>query len=99
MVKGSVDLDKFNMWIAPLLQANGADIFRTKGLLAVEGDDAKYVFHSVHMVFEGSVAPDLKWPADARKSSIVLIGRLKRAGLTQPRLEREFAACAAVPAT
>ena len=101
VIPGSVDLDKFNMWIAPLLQAHGSDIFRTKGLLSVKDDDAKYVFHSVHMVFEGSVANDLKWPtaaddgADARKSTIVLIGRLQRAGLTRSKLEREFAACAA----
>ena len=93
---GSVDLDAFNMWIAPLLQAHGSDIFRTKGMLSIDGRDEKFVFHSVHMVFEGITSKGLKWAdAEERRSRIVLIGRLTRAGLTHERLEREFKACAA----
>merc|ERR1712084_181381 len=53
-VKGEVDQAKLNEWIGWLLKEKGADIFRTKGVLAVKGDDKKFVFLAVHMAFSGA---------------------------------------------
>ena len=38
-----IDLEKFNMWITQLLQENGNDIYRFKGILAMQNYDQKFV--------------------------------------------------------
>merc|ERR1712107_531762 len=43
-VKGEVDQKKLNEWIGALLKDKGADIFRTKGVLAVKDTKEKFVF-------------------------------------------------------
>jgi len=81
-VNGEVYQKTFNEWIALLLMERGADIFRTKGILAVKGMAEKYVSHSIHMIFEGS--PQKAWqPGEKRECKIVFIGKnLNREELT-----------------
>jgi G3E family GTPase len=38
-----IDLDKFNMWMGQLLQEKGNDLYRFKGILAMENYDEKFV--------------------------------------------------------
>ena len=40
-----------NYFISRVLREKGANIYRMKGFLAVEGTDMKFVFHSVGMLF------------------------------------------------
>ena len=43
-LKGSLELDKFNAFMGEFLGKHSADLFRSKGVLAFENQDRKYVF-------------------------------------------------------
>ncbi|DBA74480.1 TPA: hypothetical protein ACH3X2_000945 [Trebouxia sp. C0005] len=44
MLDGSVDFQKVNGFLGALLQVNAENLYRYKGLLAVDGDDYRHVF-------------------------------------------------------
>jgi G3E family GTPase len=70
----AVDPQKLNDWLSYLLQSRGPDIFRMKGVMSVKGEDRRYVFHGVHMMFDGRF--ERPWPQDAvRMNTLVFIGR------------------------
>ena len=86
----AVNLDKLNDWLGSLLQTQGPNIFRMKGILNVEGEDRRFVFQGVHMIFDG--APDRPWKAEeTRQNEMVFIGR----DLDSMNLQDEFRACLA----
>jgi G3E family GTPase len=80
---GDLDEAKLNTWLSRLLAEKGPDIFRMKGVLAVKGDDNRFVFQGVHMLFDGQA--DRPWKAgEARGNKLIFIGRnLDRAELTE----------------
>jgi G3E family GTPase len=85
---GDVDVDRLNRWLGTLLGTKGVDIFRMKGILSVAGDDERFVFQGVHMLFDGR--PDRPWrPDEDRRNRLVFIGR----DLDRDDLTRSFAAC------
>ncbi|AFY70979.1 cobalamin synthesis protein P47K [Thalassoporum mexicanum PCC 7367] len=85
---GELDLNKLNAWISELLQKQGPNIFRMKGILNIAGEDRRFVFQGVHMIFEG--APDRQWkPTETRKNELVFIGR----DLQEEKLRADFKAC------
>lgn len=47
-----MDMRALQQWLGTLLQEKGQDIYRSKGILAVEGTDDKFVFHGVHMMLQ-----------------------------------------------
>lgn len=44
-----VNIDKLTNWLRELLETKGANIFRSKGLLAARGCNEKHVFQGVHV--------------------------------------------------
>jgi G3E family GTPase len=85
---GAADAQKLQTWIAELLRTQGTDIFRMKGILHIQGDDRRYVFQGVHMMFDGT--PDRAWRADERRQNqLVFIGR----NLDEAQLKAGFKAC------
>ncbi|MBK9620794.1 MAG: GTP-binding protein [Candidatus Obscuribacter sp.] len=79
---GDLDEKKFNNWLGKLLKEKGTDIFRMKGILSVFGQEKRFVFQGVHMLFDGK--PDKPWGAEPRSNQLVFIGRnLNRAELTE----------------
>ena len=59
--------------LGTLLKEKGADLFRTKGVLAVQGMKEKFVFQAVHMAFTGS--PQRAWePDEERICKLTFIG-------------------------
>lgn len=40
---GSADMRKLNEWLSTLLQERGPDLFRSKGILSIQGSDDKWV--------------------------------------------------------
>lgn len=60
-----------------------------KGILAVAGEERRFVFQGVHMLFDGQ--PDRPWGDEARSNRLVFIGR----NLDRHELESSFAACLA----
>ena len=71
-----------------LLQIKGGDIFRSKGILAIDGWEERYVFQGVHMLLDGRA--DRAWQAgEDRVNRLVFIGR----NLDRAQLEQGFRAC------
>jgi G3E family GTPase len=88
-VPGDLDPDRLNGWLGKLLSEKGVDIFRMKGVLSVKGEERRFVFQGVHMLFDGS--PGEPWEAEERRNSLVFIGR----NLDRGELEGGFKACLA----
>ncbi|MEM6432818.1 MAG: GTP-binding protein [Cyanobacteria bacterium P01_D01_bin.115] len=85
---GELDGEKLNNWLGELLRDHGPDIFRMKGILNVAGEDERFVFQGVHMLFDGR--PDRPWrPDETRKNELVFIGR----NLEQLQLADRFRDC------
>ncbi|PAX46860.1 CobW family GTP-binding protein [Brunnivagina elsteri] len=87
---GALDGEKLNAWMSELLQTQGPDIFRMKGILNFDGEDSRFVFQGVHMLFEGK--PERSWKdGEIRKNELVFIGR----NLNEAKLREDFLACMA----
>ncbi|OUL19236.1 cobalamin biosynthesis protein CobW [Nostoc sp. T09] len=88
--KGAIDGQKLNAWMTELLRTQGPDIFRMKGILNIAGEDNRFVFQGVHMIFDGR--PDRPWkPNETPKNELVFIGR----NLDEAKLKQDFLACLA----
>jgi G3E family GTPase len=86
----ALDPNKVNDWLSYLLQSRGADILRMKGVLNLKGENRRYVFHGVHMVFDGQL--ERPWSAEVpRRSRLVFIGR----NLDRHEFEAGFESCVA----
>jgi G3E family GTPase len=72
-MEGDLDIDLLNQWLGKLLGQKGADIFRSKGILSIEGNDERYCFHAVHMLFSGEFTS--AWGESRRINRMVFIGR------------------------
>jgi G3E family GTPase len=87
-VERPIDPQKFNQWMGTLLQEKGADLLRTKGILAYPGEKRRFAFQAVHMIADGDFVGT--WPEGvAPRSRLVFIGR----DLNRPQLRRGFEAC------
>ena len=86
----ALDGDKLDKWLSNLLQTQVPDIFRTKGILNIAGDENRFVFQGVHMLLDGRA--DRPWKEnETRKNELVFIGR----NLDEAKLREEFKACVA----
>src|SRR6201985_1533679 len=64
----------FSPWLQNLMATEGQQILRSKGILAFQDDEDRYVFQGVHMMLEGD--HQRKWKdGEARESRVVFIGR------------------------
>ena len=84
---GDLDERKLNNWLRDLLMKKGPDIFRMKGVLSIRGEDRRFVFQGVHMLFDGR--PDRPWGTETRHNSMIFIGR----NLNRAELNKEFKKC------
>ena len=81
---------RITQWLNDVLQTQGPDILRAKGIIDVAGEDRRLVFQAVHMILEG----DFQGPwrdGDKRYSRLVFIGR----NLDEAKLREGFLATAA----
>jgi len=76
-----IDGNRVTAWLNNVLQTQGVDILRAKGILDVKGEERRLVFQAVHMILEGDFQGPWK-TSDNRYSRLVFIGRnLDEAGL------------------
>ncbi len=69
-----LDPDKFFPWVQDLVQKEGPNILRCKGILAFKDDNERFVFQGVHMILDGD--HQRPWNTDEKRDSrIVFIGR------------------------
>ncbi len=85
---GSIDGEKLHQWMSKLLETQGQDIFRMKGILNLVGQEQRFVFQGVHMIFDGRRDRDWK-PDETRHNQLVFIGR----NLQEAALKEGFKAC------
>ena len=93
--EGALNVNKLQRWIQELIQTKANDLFRYKGVLAVEGMKRKFVFQGVHMLFSGGFSNEIaKWKTgEKRECRFVFIGR----NLDHKALENGFMDCKAEP--
>jgi len=85
---GELDMDKTNSWIAKLLQLEGNNIYRMKGVLAIAGVEEKFVYQGVHMQFKGEFVEPWK-SGERRHNRLIFIGK----NLDRDRIVAGFNAC------
>ncbi|GAA4477045.1 CobW family GTP-binding protein [Gluconacetobacter asukensis] len=90
VVEEPLDAAKFQAWIGAVLQEQGADILRAKGIMNYEGEDRRFAFQAVHMMADGGFIGPWK-EGEKKESRLVMIGR----NLNRPRLRRGFESCRA----
>ena len=73
-----------------MLQTQGVDILRAKGIIDVKGEERRLVFQAVHMILEGDFQGEWK-ESDKRYSRMVFIGR----DLDEAAIREGFEACVA----
>jgi len=96
--EGECDIVRLDGWLSALLRDKGADIFRSKGVLAIRGSDHRHVLQAVHMLMmlgssidgddgAGGLKP---WAeGEPRVNKLCFIGR----NLDRAALEASFASC------
>jgi len=90
-LNGPLDPHKFNAFMSRILQANAKDIYRSKGVVCLQGEgDSKFVFQGVHEQVMFSPAKS-KWEVepDERVNKLVFIGK----GLDKESLTEQFKEC------
>ncbi len=87
-VDGDVDPNKFMPWINDLVQQEGPNILRSKGILSFKDEPKRFVFQGVHMILDGELQRDWK-PDEKRESKVVFIGR----NLKEDAIRTGFMAC------
>ncbi|MBV1703818.1 MAG: GTP-binding protein [Hyphomicrobiales bacterium] len=88
--EGDMDAEKFMPWLNDLVQVDGPDILRCKGVVALKDDPRRFVFQGVHMILDGEPTRDWR-PEEKRLSRAVFIGRK----LDEKRIRAGFEACKA----
>ena len=71
---GEVDPERFVPWLNELVQKEGADILRCKGIVAFTNEPRRFVFQGVHMILDGDLQREWK-DDEKRESRLVFIGR------------------------
>ncbi len=72
--EGDVDPERFVPWLNELVQRDGPDILRCKGIIAFKEEPKRFVFQGVHMILDGDLQREWK-PGEKRESRLVFIGR------------------------
>jgi len=85
-----LDPDRFFPWIQDLVQREGPNILRSKGILSFKDDPQRFVFQGVHMILDGDHQRDWK-PNEPRISRVVFIGR----DLPETDIREGFESCVA----
>jgi G3E family GTPase len=81
--------EKVQAWLLSLVETQGREILRLKGILEIAGEERRLVVQAVHMQLEGDL--QRPWaPGETRSSRLVLIGR----NLDRSSLQQQLDACA-----
>jgi len=58
-IEGEFIPTALNDWLSTLMREKGADLYRSKGILAIVGSDEKYIFQAVHMIMKMGSSSEL----------------------------------------
>merc|ERR1711968_68466 len=65
-LEGELMVRALDDWIREIITTKGADLFRYKGVMAVKGMEAKFIFQGVGMLFSGGFS-DIKWEPEEKR--------------------------------
>lgn len=83
-----IDINRFMLWLTPLLQERGEDIYRTKGIFYAQGFKERLIFQSVRMLT--AMRPERPWkPEETKRTEYVVIGR----NLDRDEFAEGFSSC------
>jgi len=85
-----LDPDKFFPFIQNLVQVEGPNILRSKGILSLRDDPQRFVFQGVHMMLDGDHQREWR-EGELRTSRVVFIGR----NLPEEAIRKGFESCVA----
>lgn len=69
-----LDLKKTEAWLTQFISMSGGNLYRSKGILHVQGQTERIVFQGVQTTF--GATPDRPWRADEKRlSQLIFIGR------------------------
>ncbi len=71
---GEIDAERFVPWLNELVQREGPDILRCKGIIAFKNEPRRFVFQGVHMILDGDLQREWR-DGETRESRLVFIGR------------------------
>lgn len=86
---GKFDGAKLNAWLEEFLLENGPDVYRMKGVVGIDGQDYRFVFQGVHMIFGSQTAG--QWGEEVPTSRLVFIGK----NLDEAYIQQSLEACLA----
>lgn len=86
---GSVDIVMLDRWIERMTQQDGADLYRYKGIVAVDEMDRKFVFNGVGMLYYAGFVEKTWGENQPRESRMVFIGK----NLDHELYQTGFSAC------
>jgi len=72
--EGAVDPERFVPWLNDLIQREGPDILRSKGIIAFKNEPRRFVFQGVHQILDGDLQREWK-EGEKRDSRLIFIGR------------------------
>lgn len=85
-----LDLKKTELWLTQLISMSGGNLYRSKGILHVQGQAKRIVFQGVQTTF--GATPDRPWRVDEKRlSQLVFIGRDLEEGYIRSGFEDCFA--------
>jgi G3E family GTPase len=74
MEERPLDLKRVEAWLSDVIRTMGAKIYRSKGILYVQGQPKRILFQGVQMMFDAR--PERFWnPGEKRLSQLVFIGK------------------------
>ena len=74
LIEKPLDPEKFFPWVQGLVQKEGPNILRCKGILSFKDDPKRFVFQGVHMMLDGD--HQREWKDDEKRMSrAIFIGR------------------------
>jgi len=87
--KGDIDYDVLVDWLTEMLQEEGQNIYRMKGVLNMEDEDGMFVLQGVHQLWD--LEPVGRWakPCAERVNKVVFIGK----SLDRTSIEIGFESC------
>jgi len=72
-IPGDLDGDKFRAWLEEFVEKHAADLFRSKGIIAIRDVPERMVFQGVHGMFRITLGQG--WGESERLTQAVFIGR------------------------
>jgi len=87
--EAAFDRERLLAWLARLAEERGEELFRLKGIVAIAGDERRYVLQGVHRLID--LQPADPWGERPPSSKVVFIGRR----LDPSRIEAGLRSCLA----